>query len=222
MLKWLLGIFTIKKKTSEVSVKNSPPLSNIAIDISHHNKKVILSALTKYAFVSLKATEGRTYIDSTFEHRWLGLGLLGIKRSAYHFYRANVPWYFQAEHFIKTVGELKLSDMPLALDIEICEVRGIEQTKEEIKAAMSRGEIAAFLEYIYKATGRLPYIYINPNLANYLKLSPYYAKYPLWLADYTPPANIPAPWTTWDVWQYSEKGNVEGIDGNVDMNMVRT
>ena len=39
-----------------------------------------------------------------------------------------------------------------------------------------------------------------------------------WVAKYsdTPPSGISG---TYDIWQYSSKGSVEGIDGNVDMNI---
>jgi lysozyme len=42
--------------------------------------------------------------------------------------------------------------------------------------------------------------------------------YPLWIAHYTakPQPNIPATWNNWVLWQFSEKGKVNGVKGSVD------
>ena len=47
----------------------------------------------------------------------------------------------------------------------------------------------------------------NPNTVLY-KLAgdkSWMVDYDLWLADWTPPANVPLPWTSWGVWQYAVK-----------------
>lgn len=44
--------------------------------------------------------------------------------------------------------------------------------------------------------------------------------HPLWVAHYTSAAKprIPAPWSFWTFWQYTDRGRVAGIAGGVDIN----
>jgi len=46
------------------------------------------------------------------------------------------------------------------------------------------------------------------------------ADYPLWIAQYTTAAQpvIPPVWNAWTFWQYTDKGGVDGINGDVDHN----
>ena len=41
-------------------------------------------------------------------------------------------------------------------------------------------------------------------------------EYPIWYADYETIPQTPYDFT---MWQYSERGNVDGIEGNVDLNI---
>ena len=41
-------------------------------------------------------------------------------------------------------------------------------------------------------------------------------EYPIWYADYEPIPQTPYNFT---IWQYSEKGTVDGIEGIVDLNI---
>jgi lysozyme len=45
-------------------------------------------------------------------------------------------------------------------------------------------------------------------------------RYVLWLAHYTEqcPA-LPPPWTRWAFWQYTDNGQIAGIDGAVDLDV---
>lgn len=52
---------------------------------------------------------------------------------------------------------------------------------------------------------------------------PALAAHPLWLADWgasTP--DVPEPWDTWQAWQYSDAGRVDGIPEPVDLTWVRS
>lgn len=44
--------------------------------------------------------------------------------------------------------------------------------------------------------------------------------YLLWIAHYTSKPNplIPPPWSHWTFWQFTDKGQVAGINGHVDKN----
>ena len=45
-----------------------------------------------------------------------------------------------------------------------------------------------------------------------------FSEYLLWLADYAEQSSLPQGVKRWLFWQHSQKGRVNGIGGNVDMN----
>ena len=72
----------------------------------------------------------------------------------------------------------------------------------------------AFCETLEKA-GYYVVIYTNPNwLENYLYKDELLSKYDLWIAEWYEDK----PSYLCGLWQFSDKGSVYGIDGDVDMN----
>lgn len=63
-------------------------------------------------------------------------------------------------------------------------------------------------------------VYANENwFKNYLDVSKIASNgYSIWCAKYS--SNKPNISSSYDIWQYSDKGNVDGISGNVDMNSM--
>jgi lysozyme len=46
-----------------------------------------------------------------------------------------------------------------------------------------------------------------------------YASHPLWVANYGARVpSLPVPWKKWCIWQYSDRGRVQGYAGNLDLN----
>jgi GH25 family lysozyme M1 (1,4-beta-N-acetylmuramidase) len=68
-------------------------------------------------------------------------------------------------------------------------------------------------------------VYANRSYLRKLRHSKTLGRVPLWIADpsATTSARVPpeSPWKDWAVWQYSTKGRVDGIHGDVDVNRVR-
>ncbi len=47
-----------------------------------------------------------------------------------------------------------------------------------------------------------------------------FSAYPLWIADYSETApEAPGDWQSWIFWQYSQGGEVAGVDGDVDRDL---
>lgn len=178
---------------------------------------------TGQRFVVAKATEGITYKDPTFDDNWLGAKSAGLLRGAYHFFRCNVDAKKQADYFIDYVKTVKDNgELPPVLDLETND--GI--SKEKIVPA-----VKIWLDRVEAAFGKKPIIYSGQYfLQDYLVQPgggpPAWAKdYPLWLAQYPnqyvdgmKPA-LPRGWFAWTIWQYSDKGVVNGINASVDMNV---
>ena len=76
--------------------------------------------------------------------------------------------------------------------------------------------IKAFCNTI-KSAGYTPGVYANKTwLTNKLNVNEL-TSYKIWLAQYNPDG--PTYSGRYDMWQYSSKGKVTGVTGNVDMNI---
>lgn len=186
------------------------------IDVSHWQgsidwKKVAADGV-KYVFI--KATDGASKIDLKLSSNATGAAAAGLKVGFYHFARPdlNAP-ETEAANFFRNVKQYK-TDFPLALDVEG------EEMAQKVGAAALTAWCVKFLQALEKLSGGPVMIYTGASFAkSYLGAA--LAKWPLWIANYgaeTPMAN--STWSTWAAFQYSDKGSVAGIAGNVDMNAM--
>lgn len=188
------------------------------IDVSHFQGvidwKKVKAAGVQYVF--LKATEGETYVDAMYASNRAGVKAIGLPCGAYHFFRPKVSVQAQVDNFVKTIGTLQPGDLPPVLDIEAPEDwKGIAI---DVRVKM----ITDWLTAVEKKLGVRPIVYINnPMTRDELGGALVLKGYKLWLAHYTtrPAPNVPAPWTSWTFWQYSESGKVDGVPSDAcDMN----
>lgn len=185
----------------------------LGIDVSHYQgvidwKRVGRSGLD---FVYIKATGGETYVDPDFAKNWHGARVANLTRGAYHFFLASDDAAKQAENFLKALGELRDSDLPPMLDVEI--------TDGQAHAVVEQRALQ-WLQLVEKALGRKPIVYSDSYFGKTVLTDPAFSNYSFWVADYGEHIEaIPAPWKTtgWTFWQHSPHGVVSGIHGPVDM-----
>jgi lysozyme len=201
------------------------PLSSLplvhGIDVSKAQATVSWPAVKSagYSFAYVKATDGETYVDPTFEQNWTGAAAAGLLRGAYHFFRAEDSPQAQAEFFWQTVGGN--GDLPLVVDVE----ESMSQTTATLISNLTQ-----LLEMLQQLSGKKPMIYTDPGFWNGLGASNF-GDYPLWVADY-PSAGVytptlPVGWTGWDFWQYyggppsgaTDYVQVPGISTPVDLDV---
>ena len=129
----------------------------------------------------------------------------------------------QADYFIDYVRSVKDDgELPPVLDLETND--GI--AKEKIVPA-----VKIWLDRVESAFGKKPIIYSGQYfLQDYLIQAgggppPWAKDYPLWLAQYPNQYSdgmkpfLPRGWFAWTIWQYSDKGVVNGINASVDMDI---
>ncbi len=183
------------------------------IDVSHFQGTVDWVALKAagLTFAFAKATGGNTEVDPKFTENWEGIRDAGLVRGAYHFFFPDLDAKAQAENFIATV-HLEPGDLPPVLDIEVSEGMSVEGIDDGVHV---------WLEMVAQAYGVTPIIYSNESfIAEYLSSG--FSAYPLWIADYSESAPAaPGDWITWTFWQYSERGQVNGVDGFVDQDLYQ-
>jgi lysozyme len=178
---------------------------------------------TGQRYVFIKATEGDSYADPTFDDNWRGAKAAGLLRGAYHFFRSNVDPKKQATKFIDYVKSMNDNgELPPVLDLETPD----GQTKEKI---ISRAK--TWLDLVEAAFGKKPIIYsgqffLQDHFSELGGGPPSWAKdYPLWLAQYPntyvegSQPFLPRGWFKWTFWQFSEKGVINGINAKVDLNL---
>jgi len=183
------------------------------IDISHYNGSVDFGQLAAgaFAFVYVKASEGRFTKDPLYAANYAGLQQNQMLRGAYHFFYPQLNAQAQASNFLSVVTQLNAGDLPPVLDVEVSG----EQTPSVIAAAMQQ-----WLDAVQQNLGRTPMIYTAAGFWNTaLGGTTSFASYPLWVAEYTGNSapRLPTSFTNYVFWQYSQSGSVPGIAGNVDM-----
>jgi lysozyme len=162
------------------------------------------------SFAFEKATEGTTYTNPDFAGNWSRIKSAGLIRGAYHYAHPGTDATAQANFFYNTVKPVS-GDLQLALDLE---------TTDGKTPAQVWSWVQTFIARIKTLTGRPGIIYTGfyfwrdsvGNPTNNLNC-------PLWLAAYVsdPTPYVPAAWSTWSFWQYSDTGSVPGVSGAVDL-----
>jgi GH25 family lysozyme M1 (1,4-beta-N-acetylmuramidase) len=115
----------------------------------------------------------------------------------------------QAQHFLRTVGPLERGEF-LAMDFE---ERGLP--RRLVLEGWQRS-----LDELERATGRVPYIYTSKSLTDSYDVGDAFVRYPLWVVSLRDTPSLPAGWPTFAIWQFSFRGSVPGITGNVDLNLA--
>lgn len=185
----------------------------IGFDISEYQKKVDWENLGKIEdtfalnFVFVRATAGRDKRDKQFDRNWKQAKEKGIIRGAYHYYRPNENSIQQANNFIKTVT-IEAGDLPPVLDIEkLPRTQSLDSLKVGLKRWLTK------VEQHYKMK---PIIYSGESYyTDFLKKE--FSDYPFWIANYNFWKKRPDK--HWLIWQFTEKAQIEGIEGLVDVNL---
>ena len=203
------GVFMVTGPAS-----GATPLNGI--DVSGWQGRVDWPAVRQSGrqFAFAKATEGATFVDSTFATNRQGMAAAGLTlRGFYHFARPDRNTAaVEAAHFLRTVGPLAAGEVAV-LDIEVAPGPGI-------------GDWAAeWLARVHQATGRLPLIYSYQSYLYEIPTSRL-TQYPLWVASWgadngVVPSTAPLTdrWSRWTFWQYTSKGRVPGVATQVDDNL---
>lgn len=180
------------------------------VDVSNHNGKIDFKKVADdgIAFVYVKASEGVNYKDPSFATNIRNARKAGLKVGAYHFFRKNKDGIEQARNFTKVIKGIEL-DMPCVIDVEDwgnSRFTGNGTTIKNLK------DMVADLE----RTGKRLMIYTNKDgYRKYLKL--YFPETQLWLCSFVHPNELGA--YDWRIHQYSHWGVIDGIDGEVDLDV---
>ncbi|KAJ7432175.1 glycoside hydrolase family 25 protein [Mycena galericulata] len=181
------------------------------IDVSDFQPSVNWATVSAngVSFAYIKATEGTTFISSTFSAQYTGATEAGLIRGAYHFAHPDSSSGAAQANFFLAHGGGWSGDgitLPGALDIEY-NPSGAECYGLTASAMVSW--ISDFSDTYLAATTRYPVIYTTTDwwttcTGNSAAFS---TNNPLWIARYSSSiGTLPAGWDFTTFWQYADSG----------------
>lgn len=209
---------------SEVDGIISYPDARLGVDVSQYQGDIDWQAVSDsgvtFAIIRLGyrgyGAEGNILLDEKFHQNMEGAQSVGMDVGVYFFSQATSVWetteeaYFVLEHL-----EGYELELPVVFDWEfishssIARTNGINGRSITLYNQVFRAELAA--------EGYDTMVYFNQNLGYlYLDLEEL-ADVPFWLASYRSSPNFHYHF---DIWQYTDTGEIDGIEGYVDLNLM--
>jgi GH25 family lysozyme M1 (1,4-beta-N-acetylmuramidase) len=185
-------------------------MNPIVIDIYHGNVVKDFGLLRDAGIVGVihKAVQGARIDDHLYAVRRLAAKTAGLMWGAYCF-NTGEPVSAQVDEFFRVADP---DDQTLmCLDFE-----------DNPHSQMSLQQAIDFLGLVDQKLGRKCWIYSGNRIKDLLgsKVNTFLGSHPLWLAQYGPRAVVQNSWSRYNLWQYSEHGQLPGTDGYLDLNVA--
>lgn len=194
--------------------------SILGIDVSSHQQEIdwgqVREAGIEFAMIRLGYRGYKTGVITADEYAAAnleGARAAGLQVGAYFYSQAISPEEAREEaaFALEILGDFRL-DFPLAYDWEYVSE---EARTGEAQSRLVTDCALAFCEVVERA-GHQPMVYFNPYWGTmYFELTEL-EQYPFWLAMYDTERRYPY---RVEMWQYTAKGSVPGIQGNVDIDL---
>jgi len=213
--------FSVDEK-GRITYEKDGRRARAGIDVSTHQKDIDWQAVAadgvEFAMLRLGHrgyTKGGLFMDETFERNLQGALNAGLEVGVYFFSQAVTPEEAEeeADYVLEALGGQALS-FPVAFDWE--SIPGDEARTDGLDGEQMTRCAAAFCKRV-KDAGYRPAVYFNQT-QGYLHYDLRdLTEYDLWLAEYDP---APDFYYHFDLWQYSHTGRVDGIQGDVDLDLA--
>ena len=211
---------------SNNDINNNKPESTIlsGIDVSKHQgvidwAKVKQSGKVDFAMIRAAYrgyTEGSIYEDLQFLNNVKGAYNNGIKVGLYFYSSATneAEAIEEAKYVLNLINKYGVQNYityPIVIDVEDFEGTrnynlSVQERTNIVKAFCNTIKNAGYKTMVYS------YTYFLSSRINMNKLT----DYDVWVADYSNKVNFYTGKYT--IWQYTDKGQIDGITGNIDLN----
>ena len=197
------------------------------IDVSKYNGSIDWKKVKKdgieYAMIRVGyrsyGADSKLYEDPKFDENVKGALNAGIKVGVYFYSQAitRAEANEEADFVVAQIKKYNIT-LPVAIDFEYASTSsGV--TGRLYNANLSKKDATnvckGFCSSV-KAEGYVPMVYANKSmLMNHLNADELSSRYMIWLSNYTTETSYAG---VYSAWQYSSKGSVDGISGNVDCN----
>lgn len=178
------------------------------IDISAHNGTVDMEKVagSGVEFVFIKATEGVDFKDRNFRVNFDKAHRAGLKTGVYHFFRFDRDGVEQAINLMKTVGSRR-PELGLVIDVEKA------GNPDSVPVETVRNRLIQMVDYLNLLGHRVMFYSNKDGYFEYL--AEIFPGAPLWICGFSEnPINA-----EWSFWQYNHRGKVDGVPGDVDLNV---
>ncbi len=180
------------------------------IDVSHYQGNINwqATALDRHAsYVYIKATENASLVDNMYQTNVRAARKAGIPVGTYHFFSPTASAMSQLLNLTRTMPDLRGQDLVPMVDVEKVGKGSVSDFQNRLRQ---------FLIGVEEHYGVKPIIYTGANFYNKY-LAGQFENYIFMIAKYgdeMPDLNGNPKFA---IWQYSAKGQVAGIRGNVDL-----
>lgn len=181
------------------------------VDVSNHQGDIDWDAVASddIHFAYIKATEGGDFTDRRFKTNWAEAKRVGLEQGAYHFFTLCRSGEEQAMHFLR-VAPPDRTALPPAVDLELAGNCVDRPASTDVYR-----QLDDFLATIEEAWGRTALLYVGED---------WEARYPVldrsdrsrWLVSF-----LGRPGRDWTVWQLHGFAKVDGVNGQVDLDVGR-
>lgn len=182
------------------------------IDVSHYQGSIDWDAVvngTPISYAYLKATEGASLVDDTYERNLSEARRVGLSVGSYHFYRPNVDWKQQFDNMTSVV-KLESQDLVPIIDIE---------HRGSVSSDVFIADLRSFIEKVTEYYGKKPLLYTYHNFYNRY-LAGVFPNYHFMIARYRSDSPTLDDGKDYIMWQYTSTGSIPGIRGNVDRSKI--
>lgn len=207
-------------KTEIKKFQKSTANSKVGIDVSKWNGEIdwdrVQNAGVEFAIIRAGyrgSVTGSLVEDPYFKANMRGAAASGLPVGVYFFTQAvnEVEAVEEASAVLQLIREYHL-DYPVFIDTEGAGGNGrADNLNVEVRTRVCE----AFCRTIANA-GYTAGVYASRNWYNHYLYTNQLDNYCIWLAEYR---SVPLYQGYYQMWQYTSKGSVDGIEGNVDMNV---
>ena len=202
-------------------VENGQVISYKGIDVSKHQGEIdwakVAADGVKFAFIRVGNRgygSGAIVEDAQFEANIKGAISNGIQVGVYFFSQAinEQEAMEEAKFVLDKIAPYKVQ-CPIVIDVE--KVADSEARMNKISSEQRTANTLVFLQAVEDA-GYETMLYHNMEMGLLMLDLAQFEEYNKWFAYYNKEIYYPY---AFDVWQYSDKGRVNGINGDVDLNI---
>ncbi len=205
--------------------KNGKPASSEGVDVSSYSGDIdwvqVKNSGVDFAMIRIGGRgygdDGALYADDKAIENITSAKEAGLKVGVYFFSQAITTdeAVEEADYTKKLLGDISL-DYPVAYDWEI--IKDDDARTDNVSAAQATECARAFCDRV-KELGYKPMLY-SPSRELYFKYDLSRLKdIDIWYCEY---ADVPTFYYEFSMWQYSSTATVNGIEGEVDLNICFT
>lgn len=185
------------------------------VDISEHNGTIDFEKLVKtdIKFIMIRVGYGKNNIDEQFERNIKMCNQLNIPCGVYWFSYAYTPDMAKQEalYCLTAIKKYRV-EYPVVFDFEYDSVKYAKDNNAIISKALATQMVNTFCETI-EQNKYYPMYYSNIDYLNNM-FNASQINYEIWLAHW----NIDKPDKSCGIWQYTDRGQLEGINNSFDLN----